>query len=487
DEHSTHGVPVLAGAFFWSPRRILDEVGLLDEAFFMYGEDIDLSYRISQAGYQNYYFPTTTIIHYKGESTKRGSLNYVRTFYQAMIIFARKHFQGGALRSLVGLMKVAIYFRAALTLLGNGWQRLQLPLLDGAGIYLGLLLLKNAWSTYHFNDLYYYPDYILWLHFPAYTLMWLLGIFLSGGYDRPFELERLLRGLGISTLLLTTIYGLLPMALRPSRALLLLGAAWALAFIVGVRLLLHALRFGHLRLAAAGRQRLLIVGSATESERVLQLLQKAGVYRNYLGRVSPQEPENDSIGVADQLTTLAQVYRAEELIFCSADLSVAQIHSWMTTLGPQRYYKIMPQGSNSIIGSHYADRQGTLYTIDLNWQIADPTQRRNKWMLDKLASALLLMAAPILILRINNRLGFLANLWRVGSGQSSWVGYDRSDQQLNSLPQLKPGVLGPAPGNTSGLDAVSIHHLNFLYARDYRPSDDLRLLWAQWQQLGRQH
>jgi len=67
-------------------------VGLLDEAFFMYGEDVDLSWRLIQGGWKNYYFAETSIIHYKGESTKKGSLNYVYVFYQAMAIFARKHF-----------------------------------------------------------------------------------------------------------------------------------------------------------------------------------------------------------------------------------------------------------------------------------------------------------------------------------------------------------------------------------------------------------
>jgi GT2 family glycosyltransferase len=58
----------------------------------MYGEDIDLSYRIQNLGYKNYYFPETTIIHFKGESTKRGSLNYVRMFYKAMSTFVQKHY-----------------------------------------------------------------------------------------------------------------------------------------------------------------------------------------------------------------------------------------------------------------------------------------------------------------------------------------------------------------------------------------------------------
>ncbi|MEM6877854.1 MAG: glycosyltransferase family 2 protein, partial [Bacteroidota bacterium] len=226
-EEETHQIEILSGAFMFMRREALDQVGLLDEQFFMYGEDIDLSYRLILGGWENWYSSSTSIIHYKGESTKRGSLNYVRTFYQAMILFARKHFVGGAQRSLIFGMKLAIYLRAILTLVGNFWGRWRLPLLDAAGIYLGLVLLKSIWAQYHFGDPNYYDQRILWLHFPAYTAMWLGGIFLAGAYDRPRETFRLVRGLGISTLLLLAVYGLLPALFRPSRALLLLGAAWA--------------------------------------------------------------------------------------------------------------------------------------------------------------------------------------------------------------------------------------------------------------------
>ena len=69
DREKTGEVEILAGAFMWMRKTVLDEVGLLDESFFMYGEDIDLSYRITQAGYTNRYLPSELIIHYKGERT----------------------------------------------------------------------------------------------------------------------------------------------------------------------------------------------------------------------------------------------------------------------------------------------------------------------------------------------------------------------------------------------------------------------------------
>ena len=92
DKDKTHEVEILSGAFMLLRKTVLDKIGMLDEAFFMYGEDIDLSYRIVKAGYKNYYFADTRIIHYKGESTKKSSINYVFVLYRAMVIFAEKHF-----------------------------------------------------------------------------------------------------------------------------------------------------------------------------------------------------------------------------------------------------------------------------------------------------------------------------------------------------------------------------------------------------------
>ncbi|MDA9555369.1 glycosyltransferase family 2 protein [Pelobium sp.] len=85
-------VEVLAGAFMLLRASALQKTGLFDESFFMYGEDIDLSYRLNLAGYQNYYFADTYIIHFKGQSTRKLSWRYIRSFYGAMFIFVKKYF-----------------------------------------------------------------------------------------------------------------------------------------------------------------------------------------------------------------------------------------------------------------------------------------------------------------------------------------------------------------------------------------------------------
>ncbi len=91
DEHKPHVVDILSGAFMFCRTGLLQQVGGFDTDFFMYGEDIDLSYRLNKAGYQNWYIPVS-IIHYKGESTRKESMRYVEIFYDAMLIFYRKHY-----------------------------------------------------------------------------------------------------------------------------------------------------------------------------------------------------------------------------------------------------------------------------------------------------------------------------------------------------------------------------------------------------------
>ena len=111
-------IEAMSGAFCMLRRAALDRVGLLDEDFFMYGEDIDLSYRLLKGGYENWYVPAR-IVHYKGESTQKSSFRYVHVFYQAMLIFFRKHYSHASW--LVALpIKAGIYLKALLALVQMG-------------------------------------------------------------------------------------------------------------------------------------------------------------------------------------------------------------------------------------------------------------------------------------------------------------------------------------------------------------------------------
>jgi GT2 family glycosyltransferase len=114
-ENQNHKVDVLAGAFMMIPKQILEKTGGFDEQFFMYGEDIDLSYRIQKAGFSNYYFAESAIVHFKGESTKKGGLNYVKIFYKAMSIFVKKHYGEKQAGLYSFFLNSAIFFRGSLS------------------------------------------------------------------------------------------------------------------------------------------------------------------------------------------------------------------------------------------------------------------------------------------------------------------------------------------------------------------------------------
>lgn len=116
DNFETASAEIISGAFMFMPREAIWKTGLLDEDFFMYGEDIDLSYRLLQAGYKNYYYPEIEIIHYKGRSTSRDNFTDILLFYNAMRIYIRKRSEEGRLKYLKFPIISAIYIREALAL-----------------------------------------------------------------------------------------------------------------------------------------------------------------------------------------------------------------------------------------------------------------------------------------------------------------------------------------------------------------------------------
>lgn len=114
-DREAHEVDILSGAYMLCRTSVLQGIGGLDEDFFMYGEDIDLSYRITQAGYKNWFLPVE-MIHYKGESTKKDSMRYVKVFYEAMLIFYRKHFPRYS-AVMYPIIKAGVLVRASMSAL----------------------------------------------------------------------------------------------------------------------------------------------------------------------------------------------------------------------------------------------------------------------------------------------------------------------------------------------------------------------------------
>lgn len=487
DANSIHSVEILSGAFMMLRREALDKTGLLDESFFMYGEDIDLSWRLIRAGYTNYYFPETTIIHYKGESTKKGSLNYVFTFYNAMIIFAHKHFSSRNATIFSLLIHLAIYFRASMSLLRRAIVRIAIPLTDALVIYSGYLLIKPFWESYRFHNSGLYPPEYLLLVVPAYVMLWLLSIYFSGGYEKPVRPFNVIRGIVIGSFTILVIYALLPSSLRFSRALILIGSGWTLLLLPAARFLLSLSGHPQFLIEFNRKKRIVIVGEGKEALRVSTLLSETGLQQETIGFVHPRsEHPGNYLGTLAQLDEIVRIHKIDEIIFCAADLRSEDIIRSMLSLTSQRTgFKIAPEESKSVIGSNSINTAGELYIVDSNL-IASGSSRRNKRLLDLLMSAILLVCSPILIFVQPHPMRLWKNIFTVMAGLKSWVGYFEGPGLNSGLPAMRRGILSPVDGTEQKhLSPEQIEKLNLIYARDYRMMNDLSLILRNLKNLSR--
>ncbi len=490
DKDKTHEIEILSGAFMLMRKEALNKVGLLDENFFMYGEDIDLSYRILKGGYKNYYFPQTRIIHYKGESTRKSSVNYVFVFYNAMIIFARKHFSQQNAKMFSLLINIAIYLRAGTAIISRFAKKMFLPLLDAGFILAGLFFIKNYYEHYiKFSEGAYYEQRILMVAFPAYVLVWLTTVFLSGGYDKPIKLWKILRGVVVGTGIILMIYALLPETYRFSRALILLGAVWTLAALIAIRIIQNLIVNRRLSFDNSSFRRIAIVGEQAECSRVHALLRQTSVnlgFVGYIGTNGVLDEAAEQIGTFEQLREIISIYKIDEVVFCAKDLSSQKIIDQMLELGrSDTDFKIAPPESLSIIGSNSIDTAGDLYVIDIN-SITKAVNRRKKRVLDLLLCFSFIPILPILLVFQKEPLGLISNLFTVLIGKKSWIGYslDRGRESAN-LPAIRNGVLSPASILTSGqTDPETLRRLNMIYAKDYRAFNDLHIIWKSIRSLG---
>jgi GT2 family glycosyltransferase len=489
DENKIHEVEILSGAFMLLRKKVLDEIGLLDETFFMYGEDIDLSYRVIKAGYKNYYFPKTRIIHYKGESTKKSSVNYVLVFYNAMVIFAKKHFTYKSARLFTHLINLAIYFRAFLAILSRLFERLILTVLDAAALLGGILLITMVWGrSFVYTEGGSYPDIFFVYVIPAYIIIWLLSIYFSGGYDKPVRIIKSVTGMIIGTMIILVLYALLPESFRFSRALILLGAGWGLIALPFIRFVLHLFKIPWIQLGEKQSQRFLVIGEKEEAIRVSNLLQSAYMKPEYIGMVSVSErllKEKDFVGNINQVNDIVTIYKIDEVIFCSKNIAHQMIIDKMTEWQHLKVdYKIAPEDSLSIIGSNSIHTRGDLYTVNIN-AVDKTANRRNKRLIDISLSLILLVLSPIVIFSQKHPFGFLKNLIKVLFGCKSWVGYCSFHKSEVHLPEIRGGVLHPANAmKLKDIDTETAIQLNILYARDYNIWKDLNIILYAFRDLG---
>lgn len=284
-------VDALSGSCMMVRRAALNEAGLFDEEFFMYGEDLDLCFRIQEAGWTIRYTPGTQIIHYKGESTKKGEVRYVKLFYGAMLLFIEKHLDEGArrqrMRILTLLLRIGIVLRAGLTLCGNAARHLRRPMLDA----LVVAAATGALGSIRFlaPDVSFAPRFYLTV-VPGAALASVAGMALLGAYRRSAHHA-------VRALVLGTTTGFLLMGTLSFFVQSIAFSRWVIGLGLPVSVLLLLVIHAWLLARGRGSRRALVVGGWGEANRLAGLLQRHPSPPFHVeGYVCQAEPQDGGVG-----------------------------------------------------------------------------------------------------------------------------------------------------------------------------------------------
>lgn len=481
-EHETAEVDILSGCCMMVRHSLIDNVGgAFDEAYFMYCEDFDLCYRIQKEGYKNIYYPEVTLIHYKGESTRKATISHVRIFNDALSVFVRKHYSKTNARLFIMLINVGIVLRAVLSVVKQLLKVLRLPIFDAAILLVTLAFMTTFWVEEVKNILPIPLDSIL-KTFPVYIGIWVLSLFFNGVYDQAYKARRVVRGMAIGTVVILAYYGLLPPELRYSRAIIIFSAFIGTVAMLGLHGLLHRLGiFKFIRydeLPGKG----VIVAHQAAYEQTIRTLKNVHFAPEITGRIEPSTTKGDALATLPELRDFAYAAGTEEIIFCINGLSYAEMFRQMDLCGKQYEYKIHLPGSNSFVGSNSSQSAGDLYTLDRRYNLSDFAKQRNKRLIDVFSALAFIILFPLLAFRVKKPGQFFGNCVDVLRGSRTWVGYS---QHHSSLPPVRPGILPPYNIITGyNPDDEAAHKLDVLYAQDYSSDTDIRLLLKNFKYLG---
>jgi GT2 family glycosyltransferase/lipopolysaccharide/colanic/teichoic acid biosynthesis glycosyltransferase len=440
-EDDPGAIPVLSGAFMFYRAETLKELGGFDERFFMYGEDIDLSYRTTQLGYQIDYVPSTSIIHYKGESTKKDNLDYVIMFNKAMYQFFDKHYSSGYSFLFKFAVKAGIVLRATSSYIVSSFRRVSKPTAD--------LFILNSLVIIFFLIRYQISPENLFVEYQTSFLVinGLLSFFFLA-LGRYYELYGINR-YSITALIKAVLIAfagvvLVTFFLRDfafSRWILLFGAV-STSTILGI-FRFYQKNYSKNRFNASGTikpTRVLVVGISSKTLELLSLV-RSRVDWNYeiiglivqKGEQWVDEIENVSvIGRTEHVPDLVRHHKVEQLIFLGNSVSSDEILNIMTQIRSESVvFKIVPDSMDFIIGKSNVEYFEDVPLVDVRLAYSIPWNIFLKRNLDLLLSGILLTTfLPFFLIT-----GTVA---RIKNGSRASVKFQRNRKEYDELKLWQP-------------------------------------------------
>lgn len=484
DENSTYEVDAISGSFMMMKRDVYEKVGGFDEQFFMYGEDLDLCYRIQKNGYKVYYYPGTQIIHYKGESTKRSSLDETKIFYDAMHLFVKKHFSSFYLVEII--LRSAIGFRKFFAFLGRRKLIITGIILDI--IFFNLSLISAEKLYLRFTD---------WQGFPAFSYPLILVIpvaihiliaALIGVYRKnSFSILRNTGAIVISFFIISSLTFFFKQ-FAYSRAVVIITYIFLLISLVAWRIILKLFFKVGLEIAPSSK-RTLIVGTNKTAIMIADKLQKKFIDDHIIQGLigySHKDIGNavagyEIVGSLDNINKLIMDKKINEVIFSPDELSYNQMMSIVSknkSAGVD--FKLIGSNLDFLVGKASVSVLDDIPLIDINLNISSPVSRFVKSLMDfTIGSFALIFIYPLiyLISKVDKKKSdfrkFILGIPSIFTGRVSLVG-PKNHSEESKVYLGKKGLTGL--WYLENDSAVSSEKLDLIYARNQNIWFDLEIL-----------
>jgi GT2 family glycosyltransferase len=484
-EDKTYEVDAISGSFMMMRKEVYDKVGGFDEEFFMYGEDLDLCYRIQKAGYKVFYFHNTQIIHYKGESTKRSSFDETNLFYNAMHLFVKKHLSSSLL--VEAILRSAIGVRKVFSFLGKRKLAITSALIDILLFNICLFLAERIYVNYSSWKGFETSAYLI-----IYTIPVLIHVTIAAmaGVYRRDALSVLRNFLAVfgSLIILTSITFFLKQYAY-SRAVVLITYLLLIISTSFWRIVLKLFFRVGVKIDDISKSRSLVVGTNDHAVKVAnKLKQKRTDYRSVAGLIGKYHDDLgkkiesfEVIGSLENIEKVIKEYKISEVIFSSEDLNYSEMMTIVANCQNEPVeFKISGTELDFIVGKTSVSMLDDIPLIDVHYNISSTGFKFIKRMFDlSLGLFVLFFIYPFIYLflklRKNNSefRSFILSVPSVVAGKKSFVG----PEKLNSNKTIfmgKEGLTGfwKLENNKD----VESEKLDFYYAKNQNVWLDLDIL-----------